>query len=543
MNWNGEKAATFLRVSSKRQEDGNSHEIQENHVKQYCNDIDLNLSRIFRIVESAKRAQTRKKYAAAREQALAEGIQHFVFYMYDRETRNLTDNEANEQLVRDGKLIIHYVSDNKVLHKGSADADFFLRDIQAATNKNFCRNLSTKVIDSQRVKAESGWFPGNIPPLGYVHQKLRDEFGKELKRGTIIVKDPDSKIVRQVQREFELRAQRMPFALIRRQIIAEGFMPPSEISKYYTSGIEKRLKNKFYRGCFVLRGVEYKGKHEIFIPKHIIAAVDRTFGKKNVYRKNVSADNGVFGFGWLKCGNPNCGCHVVYDPKEKAIKKTGERKTFHYYHCTNGKGVHSSLKGLSINEGSIWESLGSSIDEMTIPQSWADGITDALNKTHDKVRAARKQEIEGYKSALLGLHSREDDAYLDFKKGILDELGYKRQIERIRQEQLTLTELLEKSNNDIDDAYLETSKSILELATQLRSLWNDRTPQERLMLIDKVLSNPVLDGKTLRYDYKKPFGVLAKMRRDGIWRPRRDLNPCYRRERAMSWTGLDDGDI
>ena len=27
-----------------------------------------------------------------------------------------------------------------------------------------------------------------------------------------------------------------------------------------------------------------------------------------------------------------------------------------------------------------------------------------------------------------------------------------------------------------------------------------------------------------------------------VWRPRRDLNPCYRRERAVSWAGLDDGD-
>ncbi len=26
------------------------------------------------------------------------------------------------------------------------------------------------------------------------------------------------------------------------------------------------------------------------------------------------------------------------------------------------------------------------------------------------------------------------------------------------------------------------------------------------------------------------------------WRPVRDLNPCYRRERAMSWTGLDERD-
>ncbi len=26
------------------------------------------------------------------------------------------------------------------------------------------------------------------------------------------------------------------------------------------------------------------------------------------------------------------------------------------------------------------------------------------------------------------------------------------------------------------------------------------------------------------------------------WRPRRDLNPCCRRERPVSWARLDDGD-
>ena len=28
-----------------------------------------------------------------------------------------------------------------------------------------------------------------------------------------------------------------------------------------------------------------------------------------------------------------------------------------------------------------------------------------------------------------------------------------------------------------------------------------------------------------------------------LWRPRRDLNPCYRRERPVSWAELDDGDV
>ena len=39
-------------------------------------------------------------------------------------------------------------------------------------------------------------------------------------------------------------------------------------------------------------------------------------------------------------------------------------------------------------------------------------------------------------------------------------------------------------------------------------------------------------------------GGFANAENSGeIWRPRRDLNPCYRRERPVSWAELDDGDV
>ncbi len=53
-------------------------------------------------------------------------------------------------------------------------------------------------------------------------------------------------------------------------------------------------------------------------------------------------------------------------------------------------------------------------------------------------------------------------------------------------------------------------------------------------------------------ELKNPFQKLSPKRRgkEGIsgkcliiWRPRRDLNSCYRRERPVSWARLDDGDM
>src|SRR4030095_6264824 len=39
----------------------------------------------------------------------------------------------------------------------------------------------------------------------------------------------------------------------------------------------------------------------------------------------------------------------------------------------------------------------------------------------------------------------------------------------------------------------------------------------------------------------RPAATSIKTKQ-GFWRPRRDLNPCCRRERPMSWARLDDGD-
>ena len=38
-------------------------------------------------------------------------------------------------------------------------------------------------------------------------------------------------------------------------------------------------------------------------------------------------------------------------------------------------------------------------------------------------------------------------------------------------------------------------------------------------------------------------GFLTPVQTIDTWRPQRDSNPRRRRERPVSWTGLDDGDL
>lgn len=363
----------------------------------------------------------------------------------------------------------------------------------------------------------NSWYPGTHTQLGYAHQRIRDESGKEFRRGTVVVRDPNVAKVRQVQREFELRASLPTPTLdqIRRQIIAEGFIPIAAIRKYHAGSIERRLKSIFYDCRFDWQGVEYQGKHERIIPKETFWRVQETFGIRNPYGKNLDA---LFGNGWMKCADPECGCSVVYDPICKTIKATGERKTFRYYHCTNGKRVHPSLKGMRVAEDDLMNQFGEAVGRISIHEDFRDQLLAALNKTQVKARAAIKQDIDNYKTALASVREKENRAYDHYDAGVVDRETYNRQRMRLQQEQVHYTGLMEKAQLAINDVAGETVKSILQLATNAESLWKRRSPRERRQLLEKILSNPVLDGATVRYEIIKRLRLLSEMKEDPKWR-------------------------
>ena len=103
------KAIAPLRVSSSGQEGNTSWLTQKRECEEYCQRHGLELIQTVPIVETARKSELRTKYKAAISKALKEGIQHILFHKFDREARNLTDNESNEELVRLGKIVLHYM--------------------------------------------------------------------------------------------------------------------------------------------------------------------------------------------------------------------------------------------------------------------------------------------------------------------------------------------------------------------------------------------------------------------------------------------------
>ena len=108
--------------------------------------------------------------------------------------------------------------------------------------------------------------------------------------------------------------------------------------------------------------------------------------------------------------------------------------------------------------------------------------------------------------------------------GSIDDAAYKRKRDRIREQRAELAQKLEQASERLDDAHMETVRSTLELAKRAKLQWATRSALEKWRFLELVVSNPRLDGESVRYDLRKPFALLAEMNGFSSWRTRHDSN-------------------
>jgi hypothetical protein len=516
-------ATAIKRVSSHKQGDGISPSVQEEEIRKYCAERNLNIVKIVNLEESAKVSENRSEYARELKNILRSKIRHIIYYASDRESRNLTDLEATNDLIKAGKIVVHHVNDRKVYWKGSTSNDYFIRYILGARNANFSDNLSERVIDALTTKSKLGWYPHARPPLGYIGRRHTNEYGKESSRGlSIVVPDPNEDAVSLVKREFELRALGYGYKEIRRRIVSEGWKFPRSIKNYTAKSIEYRLKCRFYYGYFKYRDVEYQGNHELIIPADVLRRVKRSFEHGDFYKRKHEKE-AVFG-GWIRCGNPDCNNVIFYNPKRKFIKETGETRIYDYYHCANSKLIHESMKGQSITEEELWATFEKALPSISISEELAADIMHAMIKHHKEATAHDKKQAEATQKAIAELDKKDDLAYENFESGAIDLPMYMRQCEKNKAERERISATLDSTKKNFEVASFQDVRKTLELCKDLKSLWNELNREKRVKLLKMLYWNPKLTNGTLEFNLRKPLLVISKIRTEEVKCPRPDLN-------------------
>ncbi|MBI1948626.1 MAG: recombinase family protein [Deltaproteobacteria bacterium] len=506
------RALGIVRVSSKKQGDNNSPGVQREGITAHAQALGLHVVDIVMLEESAKSSDARVKFHAALARAKKEKVRHLVFWVWDRTTRNFTDYELLEDLIRRDEMVLHVAHERWQLHAGSDEGDWLKAEMNTLVAKTYSRQLSRRAKESQDAKAKDGWYPTR-PPLGYRNAKLVGANGVVKDRGGTIVLLAEGRAL--LRRMYELRLAGRSLDAIGQAVVADGLWAAlgRKNRRLVAGDIEHILKHEFYAGWFSWRDERYRGKHEPVFTQDEWERLQATFGHRAPYGSPLETGGALQGF--MTCAE--CGCLITYDPK---IKASGKR--YDYYRCSNGHRVHH--KRVHVTEAQLLAQFEAAIANIEMPHALADEISRVLRETHEVMRTERRREIGVLKRTVEDLQAREDKVVGLYVDGKLDDVTYQRQRDMLMSERHAALDRLSAASEDLDDKYLVTADRTFELAKQARTLWNQRTPAERRQLLEMVLSNPRLDGVTVRYDMKKPFAILSEMTKGNDWRARCDSN-------------------
>ena len=162
---------------------------------------------------------------------------------------------------------------------------------------------------------------------------------------------------------------------------------------------------------------------------------------------------------------------------------------------------------------------------MTITEEFAKDIAEAIKATREQQRKAIKKQMEGYRLAKGELKQERDKAYDLLAAEKIDDPTYRRKLERLDRQEEDYDYQLENLSLTISDEALTSVERVFQLAISAESLWKNANPRERVEKLKQILSNPILEGLTVRYQLKKPFAWLAENKENKEWRRERDLNP------------------
>lgn len=500
------KAIILARVSKEEQKEaGNSLPAQILRLERYCDEHKLSIYKKFEFDESAWKEE-RKKFSQILE--LLKGSKEVVALCcdkIDRLIRNFTSDLIDlEELRKNGKIELHFYSDNIILHKDSPASDLFRFQIGVSLANYYSNSISDNVKRAYETKIRNGEWCGNSP-IGYIN--IEDEKGNK----DIV---PDTVRSPYVVKIFEMYSTgNYSLSQIQNEMDKVGLRSKTNNPKPLTkSSVYRVLNDPFYYGMMRIKGKLYPHRYTPLINKELF---DKCQEVMNGYKKKpckYGAKPFVFR-GLIKCAV--CGCTVTPETAKGHI----------YYSCTNYHKVHK--KRVYIRENELLEPIYKLFDNIQLSDKQKNELVEDLRKAtkaenyfFTNTMKHLRQEYDKLENRISKLA---DDKY---DESITDDF-YNKKLKEYSEKQAKILKEINKHDKADKDHYI-TINTILSLAQRAKQIFESSEIDEKRYLLNFLLQNLELRNKKLEYKLKTPFEtvLLAKTTSSSFeWRGRRDSNP------------------
>ena len=444
---------------------------QINRLKKLASDLNLDIKKTYTEAKSAKKPDNRpifNEIIQRIENGEASGI---LCWQINRLSRNPIDSGKLSWLLQQGILKSIQTIDRQYLPEDNV----LLFSVESGVANQFILDLSKNTKRGLQSKLEKGWLP-NIAPLGYLNDTINHTIIKDPERFNLITKMWDLMLTGSYTppRVLEIATEEWGFRTRKNR--------KSTDNKLTKSGMYRIFNNLFYAGIITRsNGSQYQGKHEPMITLEEYDRVQVILGKKGKQRpqKHLHAFTGS-----IRC--EECGCLYTAENHTKIIRKTGEIKTFTYYHCTRKKKDFKCSQRKHIPLDNLELQIEKEIEKYTILPEFLEWALDGLNKKNDTEIEDRTKIYEMQHKAVVDKQKELDELTKMRYRQLIDDETFIKEGQELKNEIVQLKKNLNQTEERAEK-WLELTEKTFNFATYARKAFITAEGKAGLELKKEIL--------------------------------------------------------
>lgn len=371
-----------------------------------------------------------------------------------------------------------------------------MMSVEFGMTNQFSRDLSTDTKRGLIKKAERGWAPFAVLPLGYMHspyKKLGDE--------EIIIDEPNFSMMSEALQSVASK-QRTPIEAYE-HLVSIGMKgkkgKPLPHSTYYDL-----LSHPMYSGEFEYpegSGIIYPSKAPKAITSREYDSIMVVLGKKDKPRPKRHF---IPYAGLIKCGE--CGCSIIGDPKHK-IQLNGNTHDYMYYRCTKKRGSCAQpCTAVDKLENQYRDILAS----IAIPEAFHEWAITEIKKDQEKMIVDRGQTLVLQRREYDVCLKERDNLVEKYLEGKVPEDYYNRKLAELEKKSESLKSIAEGVDQRVYERLEEIDRDLAFAVTaSKRFAEGDDTVKREI--ISYLGSNLVLTNKILDIELKRPLAQVQKI--------------------------------